>query len=306
MPSTPEMLDTIIRIMVEVLTILGIATKEMKQGRLIKYGKRLLGKNDMEDALKKLDRLTQEEAQMTIAENLRATHAVDERVRGDTERVLDGVGNVNDKVAEVICVMKRVERSSSPNLVSPGLSIISENQLRDCVHKWLSPPDPSTNHNIACGTHHKKAATWFFQEHLQGMEIKRLPHVDSRKAGSGKSILCSTVIEDIKALCDAGQASMAYFYFDFRNANKQSLRDLLPSLLTQLSARSSPRCDILSELYSVHDNGRNQPSDIVLTKCLQDMLSLPDQSPIYLIMDALDESPVTSEIPSARERVLHF
>ena len=99
---------------------------------------------------------------------------------------------------------------------------------------------------------------------------------------------------------------MGYFYFDFRNANKQSLRNLLPSLLTQLSARSSPRFGILSELYSVHDNGKNQPSDSVLTKCMQDMLSLPDQSPIYLIMDALDESPVTSEIPSARERVLHL
>jgi hypothetical protein len=33
-PSTPEMLDTIIRIMVEVLTILGIATKEIRQGRV--------------------------------------------------------------------------------------------------------------------------------------------------------------------------------------------------------------------------------------------------------------------------------
>ena len=53
----------------------------------------------MEDALKKLDRLTQEEAWMTIAENLSATHAVDERV----ERVLDRVVNVNDKVTEVIC-----------------------------------------------------------------------------------------------------------------------------------------------------------------------------------------------------------
>jgi hypothetical protein len=68
-----------------------------------KYGKRLIGKNDMEDALKNLDRLTQGEARLTIAENLRATHVVDERVRGDTERVLDRVGNVNDKVAEVIC-----------------------------------------------------------------------------------------------------------------------------------------------------------------------------------------------------------
>jgi hypothetical protein len=36
-------------------------------------------------------------------------------------------------------------------------------QLRDDLHKWLSPPDPSKNHNIACGTHHKKTANWFFQ-----------------------------------------------------------------------------------------------------------------------------------------------
>ena len=68
-----------------------------------KYGRSLIGKNDMEDALKNLDRLTQEESWMTTAENLRATHAVDERVRGDTERMLNRVGNVNDKVAEVIC-----------------------------------------------------------------------------------------------------------------------------------------------------------------------------------------------------------
>ena len=120
------------------------------------------------------------------------------------------------------------------------------------------------------------------------------------------SLVSSTVIEDIKAIRDAGQASVAYFYFDFRNANKQTLGDLLPSLLTQLSARSSPRCDTLSKFYSDHDNGKNQPSDNALTKCLKDMLSLPDQGPIYLIMDALDESPITSGIPSARERVLRL
>ena len=33
-PSTPEMLDTIIQVMAEVLTILGIATEEIKQGRI--------------------------------------------------------------------------------------------------------------------------------------------------------------------------------------------------------------------------------------------------------------------------------
>ena len=99
---------------------------------------------------------------------------------------------------------------------------------------------------------------------------------------------------------------MAYFYFDFRNAGKQGLHDLVPSFLTQLSARSSLRCDILSKLHAVYDDGKEQPSDDVLTKCLKDMLTLPDQRPIYLIMDALDESPNTSGIPSARERVLQL
>ena len=118
--------------------------------------------------------------------------------------------------------------------------------------------------------------------------------------------ISSTIIEDVKFLCVAGQASMAYFYFDFRNANKQFLHDLLASLLTQLSARSSARCDTLSKLSVDHDNGKNQPSDSVLIKCLKDMLMLPDQCPVYLIMDALDESPITSGIPSARERVLQL
>ena len=62
---------------------------------------------------------------------------------------------------------------------------------------------------------------------------------------------------------------MAYFYFDFRNASKQGLHDLVISLLTQLSARSSLRCDVLSELHSVHNNGKQQPGDDILIKCLK-------------------------------------
>jgi hypothetical protein len=114
------------------------------------------------------------------------------------------------------------------------------------------------------------------------------------------------VIQDIEAMREAGQASMAYFYFDFRDANKQCLRDLVPSLLTQLSARSGPRCDILSNLYSAHDQGKKQPSDSKLAERLKEMLTLPDQRPTYLIIDALDESPNTSGIPSPRERVLQL
>jgi hypothetical protein len=97
---------------------------------------------------------------------------------------------------------------------------------------------------------------------------------------------------------------MAYFYFDFRDVDKQSRRNLLPSLLVQLSARSNPRCGILSRLYEAHDKGTRQPSDSALTQCLKEMLALPNQGPVYLILDALDECPNTSEFPSTRKRVL--
>lgn len=118
--------------------------------------------------------------------------------------------------------------------------------------------------------------------------------------------ISSSAIREIEVMCEAGHASIAYFYFDFRDAHKQRWRDLLPSLLTQLSSLSGPPCDLLSHLYSTHDNGARQPSDDVLTHCLKEMLTLPDQHSTYLIMDTIDECPDSSGIPSPRERVLDF
>jgi hypothetical protein len=97
---------------------------------------------------------------------------------------------------------------------------------------------------------------------------------------------------------------MAYFYFDFRDVDKQKLGNLLPSLLIQLSARSDPCCDILSRLYSLHDRGVRNPSDCAMIDCLKEMLAVEAQGPTYIIMDALDECPITSSIPSPREEVL--
>ena len=99
---------------------------------------------------------------------------------------------------------------------------------------------------------------------------------------------------------------MAYFYFDFRDVNKQNLSNLLPSLLMQLSARSDSCRDILSRLYSSHDRGERKPSDRAMVECLKEMLTVEAQGPTYIIMDALDECPITSTIPSPREEVLDF
>ena len=79
-----------------------------------------------------------------------------------------------------------------------------------------------------------------------------------------------------------------------------------PSLLIQLSARSDSCCDILSQLYSLHDRGIRKPSDRAMVECLKEMLTLEGLGPTYIIMDALDECPITSTIPSPREEVLEL
>ena len=108
------------------------------------------------------------------------------------------------------------------------------------------------------------------------------------------------------ALQEAGKATMAYFYFDFRDPNKQNLHNALPSLLTQLSACSDGYCDILSDVYKAHKNGAYKPNTTTMVACLKEMLALPGQRPVYIILDALDECPNTFGIPSARRQVLDF
>ena len=61
----------------------------------------------MEDALNRLDQLTQEETRMAVAQNLKATHIIDERVTG-----------VANTVIGIDASVDQMKRSSSFNLIS--------------------------------------------------------------------------------------------------------------------------------------------------------------------------------------------
>ena len=97
---------------------------------------------------------------------------------------------------------------------------------------------------------------------------------------------------------------MIYFYFDSWDLNKQTRRDLLRSLISQLSTHSRPCSDILHHIYKTHENGARQPTDDTLKEYLKEMLRLPGQGPIFIILDALDECPESPGIPSPRNEVL--
>jgi hypothetical protein len=118
-------------------------------------------------------------------------------------------------------------------------------------------------------------------------------------------IISSAIIQHLMKLRDTGNATLAYFYFDFRDEQKQNVRNVVTSLLIQLSAYSKPCCDIIYRLYSTHGKGMQQPSNRILIDCLKEMLAIAAQHPIFIVMDALDECPDLG-MPTPREAVLNF
>ena len=101
-----------------------------------------------------------------------------------------------------------------------------------------------------------------------------------------------------------GLASLAYFYCDFGDDKKKGLRGLLSSLLVQLCHQSDFYCDTVSSLYKEQITGSHYPSEDALRRCLKNILKLPGQAPVYLILDALDECPIASHSPSPRDKVV--
>jgi hypothetical protein len=114
----------------------------------------------------------------------------------------------------------------------------------------------------------------------------------------------STIIENIDTMRKCGLAFLAIFYHDFREEQKRDLRGLLSSVLFQFCDQSDSYYDVLSNFYSAHRYGAQSPSDDALVRCLEDILKVPGQAPIFLIVDALDECSNTSPIPSHREKTL--
>ena len=115
----------------------------------------------------------------------------------------------------------------------------------------------------------------------------------------------STIIEDIRTSQKFGLASLAFFYCDFRDDQKKDLRGLLTSLLVQLGDQSNVYSTILSNFYVEHGRGSQHAGDDELLECLKNMLRLSGQPTVHIIIDAIDECPMTG-LPSPREEVLEL
>ena len=147
-PLTPEMSLLLGKIMAQILIVLALSTKEMKERRISmsfrlvfslvvdywteKILKRIVGKTDVEDAIQRLDVLTKEENLMTVVRNLEVTHRVDNNVTELTRIIHENVRVTNHGVQRSLDVfihvvtnlclsyveteMDEQQRSSLPNI----------------------------------------------------------------------------------------------------------------------------------------------------------------------------------------------
>ncbi|CAD0093851.1 unnamed protein product, partial [Aureobasidium mustum] len=156
------------------------------------------------------------------------------------------------------------------------------------ITKWLSAPDPSTNHIRASEKHHYGTGLWFIHGDAF-QEWKRRPGSFLWLygiPGCGKTVLSSTIIEHLQK--DTTCQELFYFYFDFTDFNKQSLDSLLRSLVYQVYRSRPESRQRLEELWAFYDQGDRQASTSSLQNELLAMLSGIDD--ICIVLDALDES----------------
>ncbi|KAH9169142.1 hypothetical protein EDB89DRAFT_1816720, partial [Lactarius sanguifluus] len=311
-PPTAQMTNVMGKVMAEVLSILAVTTKVMYQSRKKTFLKKFVGRNDIEDALLRLDKLEQGELRMVSAQVLKTTSDL----KDTASDIKDATSDIKDDTKETKLMVQQIVSDVSSRECS-YCHYLTANTCRSSpitvgerFRGWLTPPDPSTNHANACGTQHDCTAAWVFDDDIfkewESSQSGSLLWIHGKGMNMFMSSISSAIVEHFITLRDAGSASVAYFYFDFRDVDKKDCRNLVSSLLIQLSSRSGPCLDILSRVYSTYNDGKERPSERSLVKCLKDMLMALSaaQLPTYIILDALDECPNTSGIPTPRGHVL--
>lgn len=159
------------------------------------------------------------------------------------------------------------------------------------IKRWLAAPDPTENHTRARKLREPYTGMWYLEsdQHLAikaGLQcsvwLYGIP-------GSGKSVLCSHIIDDLLTDTWADpRRVVVFFYFDFQDKQRQDATAMLRSLIEQLLSQSEAVPSLLNNLFTECDQGRKQPINKErYLEALEQMMGMLDQ--VFVILDALDE-----------------
>ncbi|KAM0074821.1 hypothetical protein ACKRZS_013130 [Fusarium odoratissimum] len=197
----------------------------------------------------------------------------------EAERKLkDVIEMVSDKVDDI---------SATVNHTYGYLQNAQERERFNTIVKWMEAPDVSSNLNKALDTRQEGSG----QNLIQG-EVYRTWKSQLNSflwlhgiPGSGKTILSSTVIEDLQT--GSSHHAVIYYYFDFSNSQKQTFENALRSLICQLYSKFENARTFLNVLHDTCKNGQEQPSMNSLQAVFAEMARSIGE--LWIVLDALDE-----------------
>ncbi|KAF8507399.1 hypothetical protein JB92DRAFT_2793512, partial [Gautieria morchelliformis] len=164
------------------------------------------------------------------------------------------------------------------------------------IYDWLAAPDHRSKHRDARSVHQETTGLWFvegeyFQEWREASHSFLWLH---GIPGAGKTILCSTIVEDLSLHCRSDLSlAIAFFYFDFNN--KDTLPNaVLRSLIEQLSGQCASIPHALESLFSKHEqaSAHQHLGQEDLMSTLKTIIK--SFQAVYIVFDALDECPERS------------
>lgn len=175
------------------------------------------------------------------------------------------------------------------------------------IREWLSPPDPSVNYQNALRQRQPHTGQWF----LDSDRYSKWKTEDGSTIwlwgipGCGKTILSSTVIENIIQYCEGDPGRVTgYFFFDFNDKRKQDPDLMIRSLICQFSRHCVKVPTSLESVYTSYKKQQQQPTRDALLDVLQEIILRYPQS--YIILDALDECENRMELLAIIEKITNW
>ncbi|RKL00715.1 hypothetical protein BFJ68_g12581 [Fusarium oxysporum] len=198
------------------------------------------------------------------------------------ERIETLLGQVNEKVDDI----HQMATESSRDIRSLSSSVHD-----NAISRWLNPADPSVDHNKAREACHSGTGQWLLNNprYLTWKSQMNSFLWLNGNSGTGKTILSSTVIEDIRnsPLPQLRNCAVLYFYITFTDSQKQSLDAILRSLINQLYRSRQETRHPITLLYSKCGDGSSQATVEQLESTFRDILSVGGE--VFVLIDALDE-----------------
>ncbi|KAM0258592.1 hypothetical protein ACHAQJ_003763 [Trichoderma viride] len=154
---------------------------------------------------------------------------------------------------------------------------------------WLCQVDPSQMYNAARDRHEAGTSEWLMNDDNFRAWEKEERSLLWLHAGSGKSILSSSVINYINDQYKSDPlTAVAYFYFSFTDSQKQEVDVMLASIIKQISAHRPNIPQPVQQLNEYKVSGRRPDTQTLITALKATLLGF---SAVYIIIDALDECP---------------